>query len=112
MVFAKTPKKDYYACIFSSIRTPENNEEYNKMADEMDELAKSQDGYLGIESTRNDHSRFGITVSYWESLNSIKNWKDNSNHKIAQKFGITNWYEHYEIRICQVKYSYSKETQK
>ncbi|KAN0039158.1 hypothetical protein ACTA71_001352 [Dictyostelium dimigraforme] len=109
MSFAKTPKKDYYACIFSSIRTLEYNEEYNKMADEMDELAKLQDGYLGMESSRDKENNFGITVSYWESFKSIKDWKDNSNHKIAQKYGITNWYEHYEIRVCEVKYSYSKE---
>jgi heme-degrading monooxygenase HmoA len=34
----------------------------------MEELAKNQKGYLGIESAR---SETGITVSYWQTLDDI-----------------------------------------
>lgn len=40
-------------------------------------LAKQQPGFLGVESARNE---IGITVSYWESLEAISNWKQNLNH--------------------------------
>ena len=46
--------------------------ELEKTAIRMEELAKLQDGYLGIESTRN---KIGITVSYWKDLASITKWK-------------------------------------
>jgi len=39
------------------------------MADKMIELAKSQSGFLGVESAR---ERLGITVSYWQYLESIQ----------------------------------------
>lgn len=39
------------------------------MSNKMIELAKEQEGVLGIESARNE---VGITVSYWNSLEAIK----------------------------------------
>ena len=57
----KTP---YYAVIFTTLLT-KNSADYEKTAIRMEELAKLQDGYLGIESTRNE---IGITVSYWKDL--------------------------------------------
>ncbi|MDX1782814.1 MAG: antibiotic biosynthesis monooxygenase [Aequorivita vladivostokensis] len=73
----------YYAVIFTSVQT-ENIEGYTDMADSMETLAKQQPGFLGIESARND---IGITVSYWQSLESIKKWKENLDHLTAQKKG-------------------------
>lgn len=73
------------------------------MAVEMDELAKLQPGYLGIESARNE---LGITVSYWRSLEDIKNWKANARHLFAQKTGRDQWYERYKVRICLVERDY------
>ena len=71
----------YYAVIFTSVQT-ENIEGYAEMADLMETLAKQQPGFLGIESARNE---VGITVSYWQSLEGIKNWKTNLDHLTAQK---------------------------
>ncbi len=99
---AQTPPTPYYAVIFTSLRT-EGDNGYSSMSDEMDELAKQQDGYLGIESARND---LGITVSYWRSLEDIKNWKANTQHLFAQKQGREKWYEHYKVRICKVERDY------
>jgi len=70
----KTP---YYAVIFTTLLT-KNLAEYEKNAIRMEELAKLQDGYLGIESTRNE---IGITVSYWKDLASITKWKNNRTYR-------------------------------
>ena len=40
----------------------------------MEKLAKQQPGFLGVESARGN-SGLGITISYWESLDAIENWK-------------------------------------
>ncbi len=77
------------------------------MADRMLELATQQPGYLGAESAR-DPAGFGITVSYWLSMESISDWKANAEHKIAQESGRRDWYAHYELRIARVERAYSK----
>jgi heme-degrading monooxygenase HmoA len=113
--FAQLPEPSYYAVIFSSLRTPNGNDEktgdYSKMAERMVELAKEQPGYLGVESARGADG-FGITVSYWESETAIRNWKRNAEHLIAQETGIRHWYAHYELRIAKVERAYGKQPQR
>jgi heme-degrading monooxygenase HmoA len=101
-MIATTPKPPYYAVIFSSITT-EDTEGYNIMAEKMVELVKKQPGFLGHESARN---AIGITVSYWDSLEAIKNWKVVSEHLIAQQMGKDKWYASYKTRICLVERDY------
>ncbi|SFD50380.1 antibiotic biosynthesis monooxygenase [Bacillus sp. UNCCL81] len=98
--FAKTPKPPYFAVIFCSKRTDRDNG-YSKMSDKMVELASSQQGFLGVESAR-DHEK-GITVSYWESLDAIKTWKEHAAHKVAQERGKKDWYESFALRVCKVE---------
>mgnify|MGYP005867437123 CR=1 FL=1 len=101
-MIANTPKPPYYAVIFTSI-LGEFKKGYSEMADLMVDLAKEQQGFLGIESARED---IGITVSYWKDLDSIKNWKENSEHRIAQVKGQTDWYKYYKTRISKVERDY------
>jgi len=99
---AKTPTPPYYAVIFTSLKT--NIEEgYAQMADWMLELAQQQDGYLGMETAREE---LGITVSYWRDLASIKKWKQHADHQWAQARGRAQWYRHYKTRIAKVERDY------
>ena len=95
----------YYAVIFTSERTA-IEEGYAEMAQKMEDLAKQQEGFIGVESARND---IGITVSYWKDLESIKNWKQNMEHLVAQEKGRSDWYKSYTTRICLVEREYSFE---
>ena len=92
----------YYAVIFTSTQN-KNIEGYSEMAKKMEELAKQQEGFLGVDSARNE---IGISVSYWRTLDDIKNWKQNSEHLLAQKKGRNNWYNWYNTRICKVEREY------
>jgi heme-degrading monooxygenase HmoA len=92
----------YYAVIFTSTRT-EVEAGYAEMAIKMVELAKAQPGFIGMESAR---SEIGITVSYWESLEAIRNWKVNMEHLEAQEKGKTTWYKNYKVRIAKVEREY------
>ncbi len=51
----------------------------------------------------------GITVSYWESLESIRAWKQQTDHLMAQRWGREKWYSRYTVRICKVEREYSFE---
>lgn len=95
-------QKPYYAVIFTSLRT-EGDQGYAQMGAEMEELARQQPGFLDVESARDG---LGITVSYWESLEAIANWKANMDHSQAQKNGIKKWYSWYKVRICRVEREY------
>jgi heme-degrading monooxygenase HmoA len=99
-MIANTPKPPYYAVIFTSTRTDVEHELYQSTAKEMLELAQQQPGYLGCESARNE---IGITVSYWESLEAIKAWKENERHLIAQQNGVAKWYGSFKTRVCKVE---------
>ncbi len=75
------------------------------MADEMERLAQQQPGFLGIESCRGADG-FGVTVSYWESLEAIDAWRENARHTVAQRMGRSAWYASYRIRIARVERDY------
>lgn len=101
MSITNTPPPPYYAVIFTSVRS-EGDHGYSKMAEEMVQLGYSQPGFLGADSAR-DAEGTGITVSYWDSLESINNWKGNLRHREAQKFGREMWYKSFMTRICKVE---------
>jgi heme-degrading monooxygenase HmoA len=102
--FARDLKAPYYAVIFSSLRT-ENDNGYGATAERMAELAGQMPGYLGIESVRGSDG-FGITVSYWTDEASIAAWRKHSEHVIAQERGKREWYRHYELRVARVERSW------
>jgi heme-degrading monooxygenase HmoA len=105
--FAHTPEPPYYAVIFSSRRTRDDDDGYGLMAQRMVDLAAQQQGFLGAESTRGEDG-FGITVSYWSTAESIARWKQDAEHLVAQQLGKDAWYEHYELRVARVERAYGK----
>ncbi len=104
-MIAKTPTPPYYAVIFTSLRT-EGDKGYSEMSKKMLEMAALQEGFLGVESARDE---IGITVSYWKDLSSIKNWRENFEHSIAREKGRLEWYKSFKTRIALVERDYGFE---
>lgn len=104
-MIAVTPTPPYYAVIFTSLRTDGDNG-YSAMADKMMESVKNQPGFLGVESAR---EAIGITVSYWKDLESIKQWRNNTEHQLARAKGRKIWYQQFTSRIALVEHDYSFE---
>ena len=101
-MIADTPNPPYYAVIFTSARTAGDNG-YHEMAELMVSLASQQDGFLGIESAREE---IGITVSYWRDLSSIQKWRENVQHTVARNKGRSDWYSAFKTRIALVERDY------
>ncbi len=102
----------YYAVIFTSIKNEKADAQgYAAMAQQMEDLVQQQPVYISHESARNE---IGITISYWESLEAIKNWKQQSDHLIAQQMGREKFYSYYKVRICTVEreYEFKNENEK
>lgn len=104
-MIANTPKPPYYAVIFTSQRTS-IDDGYTEMSGKMENLAKLQDGFLGIESAR---EHVGISISYWNSLEDIIKWKNNVEHAFAAEKGKEQWYQNYKVRICKIEKDYAFE---
>jgi heme-degrading monooxygenase HmoA len=102
---ARMPKPDsYYAVIFVSQRA-KADPAYEAMAERMVELARSQQGFLGVQSVRGPDG-YGITVSYWTDEAAIAAWKKNAEHLLAQARGRSEWYASYEVHVARVERSY------
>ena len=104
---AHTPQPPYYAVIFTSLRR-EGDGGYSAMAAKMEDLARQQPGFLGLEAARQE---LGLTISYWQSLAAIQSWKQQVDHLEAQRLGRQQWYRAYKIRICLVERDYGFEAE-
>lgn len=102
---ARTPRPPYYVVVFTSVRTGADPEGYETMAARMVELAQQQPGFLGIDSARGSDG-LGITVSYWDSEESIRRWHEHAEHLQAQALGRSRWYASFELHVCRVDRTY------
>lgn len=100
------PEPPYWAVIFPSQRTQDDADGYTAAARRMVELAERQPGYLGADSARGADG-FGITVSYWESLEAIQAWRNHPEHLPVQAQGRAKWYAHYDLHVARVERSSS-----
>ena len=96
-----TPRPPYYAVIFTSVRT-DGDHGYAETAARMLELARAMPGFLGVESVREPDGT-GITVSYWESPEAIRAWRDHPDHVEARRKGREKWYASFTTRVCRVE---------
>lgn len=96
---ATTPEPPYVAVIFTTEQS-DDLDGYEAMAARMLELARSQPGFLGIESVREGDR--GITVSYWRDREAVRAWGEHPAHREAQRLGRGRWYRSWRLRIVEV----------
>lgn len=99
---ADTPDPPYTAVIFTSLRT-DGDHGYAAASRAMDDLARRQRGYLGVESAREG---VGITVSYWADDAAAQAWKQVAAHLVVQRRGQSQWYTDYRVRVATVHREY------
>ena len=92
--------------IFTSTLSGQGQEGYSQIGQRMEDLAREQEGFLGIESTRNEQG-LGITISYWKTQHAIQEWKRHAEHVVAREMGRSTWYNHFHVRIAKVEREYS-----
>jgi len=88
-----------YAVIFRA-KIKLFDEEYSQTAARLRELARKKYGCLDFVSfTEGDDE---IAISYWESLEQIKSWKQDPEHLRAQEQGKHRWYESYQVQVVDI----------
>jgi len=97
---ATTPDPPYVAVIFTTEQS-DDIDGYAAMAERMLELARTQPGFLGVESVREGAQ--GVTISYWRDMGSVRAWGAHLEHREAQPLGRERWYKTWRLRIVEVK---------
>jgi heme-degrading monooxygenase HmoA len=93
-----------YAVIFTA-EINSLDEQYYNTSNIMRELAFKKYHCKGLNSSSQDNKE--ITISYWDNLNDIKNFKSDSYHLEVQDIGKSRWYKSYTVEITEVTRQYS-----
>ncbi|RLK53815.1 antibiotic biosynthesis monooxygenase family protein [Actinokineospora cianjurensis] len=104
MELSSTPEPPYYAVIFTSVLSPDD-EGYHEAADRMLELVAATPGFIGVDSARGA-DRLGITVSYFEDEAAIARWREQPEHAATRARGRERWYDAFEVRVARVERAY------
>ena len=86
----------------AKIRT--TDDEYSRVAGRLRDLALSQFGCLQFVAV--NEGRDEVALSYWPSEESIRAWKQNSEHVLAQELGRARWYESYIVQVASIQREY------
>jgi heme-degrading monooxygenase HmoA len=94
-----------YAVIFQA-QIKAIDQAYSETAARMRELAIKEYGCLGFKSVCEEHLE--IAISYWETLEDIRQWKQNAEHLEAQQQGKSKWYESYHVQVVEIVREYEQ----
>ena len=92
-----------YAVIFRA-RAGAQDAEYGETVKKMRELAFSTYGCLEfVALTEGDQE---IAISYWRDEESIRRWREDAAHKLAQQRGKAKWYASYRVEVAEITHHY------
>jgi heme-degrading monooxygenase HmoA len=87
--------------LFRSKLVPEP-QGYAEMAEEMDRLARSMPGFIDVRSYKSEDGE-RLTVVWWEDEETLREWRTQARHLVAQQTGRERWYEYYDMDVAEVK---------
>jgi len=88
-----------FAVIFKAT-IAELDEEYFSVADSLKKLAFEKYGCLDFTSVTQGNEE--IAISYWQSRQQIRDWKNDPQHRLAQAHGRDRWYRSFSVEVCEV----------
>ncbi|ENW79171.1 hypothetical protein F909_03498 [Acinetobacter sp. ANC 3929] len=80
---------------------------YSEMAQMLRNKALGTYNCLKFEAC--SENGFEIALSYWNSLEDIKQWQRDAEHLVAQRLGKEKWYQDFSVEICKVERAYSSQ---
>lgn len=76
-------------------------EGYSEMADEMESLARTMPGFIDVKAyLAEDGER--LTVVRWENEETLRQWREQERHRVAQRTGRERWYQYYKMEVAEV----------
>ena len=95
------------AVIFRSTRTVDAHDVYAEWSERMTEAVRTIAGYNGNFSFRDEASRQGVTIAYFENEEAITEWRTFNEHLMAQQLGREQFYEDYSVEVAHIERSYT-----
>jgi heme-degrading monooxygenase HmoA len=92
-----------YAVIFTA-EIAELDEEYTRTATHLRQLAIEQYGCRDFVSCTEGTRE--IAVSYWDTAEQIRAWKQDPQHLAAQRMGRDKWYRTWSVEVVEVRRAY------
>lgn len=92
-----------YAAIFRA-KINKLDDEYEATAARLKELAFSDYGCKDFVSLIEGNEE--ITISYWDSKEQIKAWKNDPEHIKAQQKGRSSWYKSVKVQVLELLQEY------
>jgi heme-degrading monooxygenase HmoA len=97
--------------IFRSRLRAEHQKEYENWAVRMHDLAIKTPGFISIKTfTAEDGER--VSLVEFDSEETMRAWREQTDHRVAQELGRKQFYSEYRIQVCQPirDYSFPKKT--
>lgn len=85
--------------IFRSRLRPEAQEEYERWAQRMDELAAQMPGFVGIKTFAADDGERVSIVEFASNADAL-GWQRHPEHREAQRLGRERFYSEFEVIVC------------
>jgi hypothetical protein len=82
----------------------EFDQQYFDMVEKLRQLAKDEYDCVDIISATEGTNE--ITISYWNTMDDIKKWKQDEVHQLAQRLGKEKWYTSYKVQIVEILREY------
>ncbi len=87
--------------VFRSRLRPGAEKRYRTMADEMEARARAIPGFVYFKTfVAEDSERVSIIV--FDSWSNHRAWRDDTEHRHAQAMGRAEFYDEYDITVCEV----------
>jgi len=75
--------------------------DYSVVAEEIEQRAREADGFVSFSSyTAADGERLSVAV--FDSPESHARWRDDEEHREAQRRGRAEFYDGYDVLVCEV----------
>ena len=74
---------------------------YDEMAKEMDDLARTMPGFVDVKSFKAEDGE-RLTVVWWQDEETLRAWREQARHRVAQRTGRERWYEYDKLDVAEV----------
>ena len=102
-----------YAVIFEVFPKESDKEEYLDIASNLRRFLENRPGFISIERFQSLTDEYKIlSLSFWEDEDSIEDWRNLIEHRIAQGQGKNKLFMSYRIRVAEVKRDYTESNRK
>jgi len=108
MAILKKNTNEHYAVIFTAKMTA-NRDGYAEAVEFLRSKLEKYPGFLGMESVTDTEGN-EITISYWRTMDDIKKWKADADHKKIRRENKHLWYTDFKVRTTKILYEYEMGT--